>query len=222
VHGNLPALEAVLREVPDDAVIVFGGDIVSGPMPRPTYELVRSLEPRARFVRGNADHEQGGGVEGDLWERRRDWVFREQLDEEARAFLAGLPATVTLDVDGLGPTLFCHGSPRSEGEMINAVTSEERLREIVDGVRERTVVCGHTHHQFDRTVDEIRVVNAGSVGMPYEAEVGAYWAMLGPDVELRRTVYEPEDFSSVGYPTEFPTSTPDEATEFFEHLSLQR
>jgi predicted phosphodiesterase len=204
IHGNLPALEAVLREVPEDATILCGGDIASGPMPRETLELLRSLGPRVRFIRGNADYEEGEGVGGELWERRRRWVFREQLAEEARAFLESLPATDVLDVDGLGPTLFCHGSPRDEGEIITAVTSEERLREILDGVDERTVVCGHTHHQFDRTVDGIRVVNAGSVGMGYEGRPGAYWALLGPDVDLRRTDYDVEAavrlFRASGYP----------------------
>ena len=233
VHGNLPALEAVLGEVPDDADIVFGGDIVSGPMPRATYELVRSLGPRARFIRGNADYEKGDGIGGDLWERRRRWVFREQLGDEARAFLAALPATDVVDVDGLGPTLFCHGSPRSEGEMITAVTSEERLREILDGVEERAVVCGHTHHQFDRTVDGIRVVNAGSVGMGYEGRPGAYWALLGPEVELRRTEYDVEStvvlFRASGYPEPDDELIPlivepppaDEVAPFFERQALE-
>jgi predicted phosphodiesterase len=113
-----------------------------------------------------------------------------QLTPEEHALAEAWPPTATLEVDGLGLTLFCHGTPRSDLEAITAVTSDERLREILSEVSERTVVCGHTHHQFDRVIDNIRVVNAGSVGMPYEGQPGAYWALLGPDVEFRRTEYD--------------------------------
>ena len=73
------------------------------------------------------------------------------LGGERLAFLAGLPETVTIDVAGLGSVLFCHGSPRSDEDIITAVTPDERLGRILEGVAERIVVCGHTHHQFDRT-----------------------------------------------------------------------
>ncbi len=104
---------------------------------------------------------------------------------------SGFAAGVVFDVDGLGLTLFCHGSPRSDTEIITTATTDERLRGILGGVEQRTVVGGHTHRQFDRRVDGWRVVNAGSVGMPYEGRPGAYcWALLGPGVELRRTAYD--------------------------------
>src|SRR5262249_38896184 len=106
------------------------------------------------------------------------------------AFLAGLPVDVTLDVDGLGPVRFCHGAPGSDEVTITKVTPDERLRGLLAGVEERTVVCGHTHVQFDHTLDGIRVVNAGSVGFPYETEPAAYWVLLGPEVEQRRTDYD--------------------------------
>lgn len=234
VHGNLPALEAVLAEVPDDALIVFGGDIVSGPMPRETLEVARSVGDRALFLRGNADREEGDGVGGDIWERRRHWVFQEQLDEEARNFLEGLPATQVVNVDGLGATVFCHGSPRDENEIITAVTSEVRLAEILADVDEDVVVCGHTHHQFDRTVRRWRMVNAGSVGMAYEGMPGAYWALFGPDVELRRTEYDvsaaAEAFRRSGYPGPDEDLVPEmldpptaaEVAEYFEQQALAK
>ncbi|MGH3076508.1 MAG: metallophosphoesterase family protein, partial [Gaiellales bacterium] len=71
-----------------------------------------------------------------------------------------------------------------------AVTPEDRLGRILADVAASVVACGHTHHQFDRTAHGIRIVNAGSVGMPYEGRPGAFWAMLGPDVELRSTAYD--------------------------------
>ncbi len=222
VHGNLEALEAVLAELEHEDVdaIVLGGDIVAGPQPAETLARAEQLGDRALFVRGNTDREPG------------DWVA-ERLNEEQLVHLAGLPDTQTLDVDGLGPTLFCHGSPRSDTEILTAVTTDERLREILAGVDEAVVVCGHTHHQFDRLVDGVRVVNAGSVGMAYEGRPGAYWALLGPDVELRRSEYDYEAAEDVLRASGFPDAaeyaethyrnppTALEVAEYFERQALE-
>jgi predicted phosphodiesterase len=228
IHGNLPALEAVLADVPGDATIVIGGDITAGPMPAETLSLLRSLGDRSLWIRGNADRE--AGVESDLWSRRTAWMW-EQLGEENRAFLNTLPETALLAVDGLGETLFVHGSPRSDEEAITAKTSDERLRGILTGVREPLVVCGHTHHQFDRRANGVRVVNAGSVGMPYEGRPGAYWALLGPEVEHRRSEYDVGAAIAAIRETSFPDpeelvetlATPpsaEEAAEVFEQRAL--
>src|SRR5262249_52035850 len=99
--------------------------------------------------------------------------------------------TVSVDVDGLGPTCFSHGSPRSDTECVSERTPAERVHEFMAGREERVGVTGHIHLQFDRTVDDIRCVGPGSVGLPYgDAPGHAYWALLGPDVELRRTAYD--------------------------------
>jgi putative phosphoesterase len=181
IHGNLPALEAVLAELeglqPD--LVVIGGDSVLGAFPRETLEELLALDERARFVRGNTDREP-------------DEFASAELTPEQREFLAGLPLTVSLEVDGLGPVLFCHASPRDDEEIITTLTPPERLDPMLAGVTEDVVVCGHTHVQYDRLVGSLRLVNAGSVGMPYAEEPGAYWALLGPDVELRRTAYDLE------------------------------
>jgi putative phosphoesterase len=204
VHGNLPALEAVLREVDADAILV-GGDVASGPFPRETLERLQAYGPRVHFVRGNADRvlDLVGANDGEVWVRSRYWVA-ERLGEEQLAFMAGLPLDVTLDVEGLGPVRFCHGAPGSDEQVITRVTSEERLRGLLVGVGERTVVCGHTHIQFDRVLDGIQVLNAGSVGAPYEGRRGAYWLELGPDVTFRRTEYDVgaavAAISATGYP----------------------
>ena len=207
VHGNLPALEAVLPEVAREGVdrIVAGGDIASGPMPLETLDLLR--DAGAVFIRGNADRvldfDGGAGGDPEEWHLARVWVA-ERLGDQRLAFLAGLPLDAVLDVDGLGPVRFCHGAPGSDTETITRVTPDERLRPLLAAVRERTVVCGHTHVQFDRRVDAYRVVNAGSVGFPYEARPGAYWAVLGPDVSFRYTPYDVEDavcrIRATGYP----------------------
>jgi putative phosphoesterase len=235
VHGNLPAVEAVLTEVESvgvDAVVV-GGDIAIGPMPRETLERLLALGERALFVRGNGDREiadpPGGGG---LWEERTRWSAA-QLDRGQRAWLAALPDTQTVDVDGLGPVLFCHGSPRRDDEILTAISPDPRVVAAVAGVGEAVVVCGHTHVQFDRQVAGRRLVNAGSVGMPYEAEPGAYWAVLGPDVEQRRTEYDLEAAAEAIRATGFPGAealaaenvltvpSAEEATAQFEAMALR-
>jgi predicted phosphodiesterase len=174
-------------------LIVFGGDLVSGPLPRQTLETMLALGDRARFVLGNADRWFLDVYDGRIEPEPEDEWLLEELDAGYREFFAALPRRVSLDVDGLGSVLFCHGSPRSEDEIITAITAEERLSPMLRAINEPTVVCGHTHVQFDRAVAGMRVVNAGSVGMPYEDVPGARWALLGPDVALRRTQYDREE-----------------------------
>jgi predicted phosphodiesterase len=202
VHGNLPALEAVLAEVDADTILV-GGDVALGPMPKETLSLLR--DRGATFIRGNCDREVATPSEGEeLWTRRARWVH-EQLDGEELAFLRDLPHPLPMEVDGLGEVLFCHGSPRSDEEILTAITPPKRLDPILDGVSQNLVVCGHTHAQFDRLLGDRRLVNAGSVGMAYEGEPGiAAWALLGPTVELRRTPYDVEAAAALVRDTGFP------------------
>jgi predicted phosphodiesterase len=202
VHANLPALEAVLAEVDADTILV-GGDVALGPMPKETLSLLR--ERGATFIRGNCDREVATPGEGEeLWTRRARWVH-EQLDDEEHAFLRDLPHPLAMEVDGLGQVLFCHGSPRSDEEILTAITPPKRLDPILDGVTQDLVVCGHTHAQFDRLVGDRRLVNAGRVGMAYGGEPGiAAWALLGPTVELRRTPYDVEAAAELVLETGFP------------------
>jgi predicted phosphodiesterase len=186
VHGNAPALEAVLGEVEqaEADLIVFGGDLTWGPLPHETFELVRSLG--ARFVCGNADR----AVLENVSETEREQWMQAHHTDELRELLASFEEQVVVEVDGLGPVRFCHGSPRTDEECVTPETPEERVLEFSEGVAERVIVTAHVHIQFDREVAGIRSVNAGSVGLPYEGRPGAYWALLGPDVELRRTEYD--------------------------------
>jgi predicted phosphodiesterase len=195
VHGNLPALEAVLGEAEADGVdlLVFGGDVAWGPLPRETLEMLMRLDRPARFVMGNADsqlvriwdeHALGEHPLGES----EEWIWL-QLDREHRDFLAGFEPLLRAEVDGLGEVLFRHGSPRSETEIVTAGTPAHLLDEMLREAGADLAVIGHTHMQFDRSGAGGRIVNAGSVGMPY-GEPGAHWAMLGPDVDLRRTNYD--------------------------------
>ena len=189
VHGNAVALAAVLaeleREEPDS--IVSCGDFTWGPLPEETYELGRRMN--ARFVRGNADR----AVLENVSETEKEQWMQARHSDEMREFLAGFEDRVLIDVDGLGPVRFCHGSPRSDEECVTPETPEERVREFAAGVEEQVIVTGHVHIQFDREVAGIRSVNSGSVGLPYEGRRGAYWAMLGPGVDHRRTEYDVDE-----------------------------
>ena len=195
IHGNLPALEAVLAEVASESpdLIVICGDVASGPLPLQALNLLMAL-PNARFLHGNADRSLVAGYDGTAKPRlagpAADWCAA-QLSKEHRDFLASFPDEVRLEIDGLGRVLFCHGSPRSDEEMMTSATPEGRLRELTAGSNADVIVCGHTHIQFDRVVDGVRIVNPGSVGMPY-GEPGAHWALFGPDVDFRRTDYDRE------------------------------
>ena len=212
VHGNAPALAAVLAEVereqPD--LLVFGGDLTWGPLPEETLELVRGLQIPARFVRGNADRAL---LEGAGESEREQWM-QEHHSPEARAFITGFAQHEVAEVAGLGAVRFCHGSPRSDEECVTPETPAERVREFAEGVDERVIVTAHVHIQFDRTVDGVRSVNAGSVGLPYEGRPGAYWALLGPDVELRRTAYDVEEAAAAYRESGFPGA--DELVQMLE------
>ena len=191
IHGNLPALEAVLAELPDVDAVVLGGDVAAGPLPAETLDVLAGVATHG--VQGNGDRLMVAAFDAgtDPGERAREtakpdvWSAR-KLTREHRDTLAAYAPTVSLD--GI---LFCHGSPRSDEEIITAVSPEERLAPMFEGVAEATIVCGHTHHQFDRAVLGRRLLNAGSVGMPYEDEAAAYWLLLEDgEPSLRRTDYD--------------------------------
>ena len=186
VHGNAPALSAVLQEIEREQVdlIVSCGDLTWGPLPEETYELARGLN--ARFVRGNADR---AVLEGVSETEREQWMQAHHV-QAMREFLGGFEENVVVEVEGLGPVHLCHGSPRSDEECVTPETPQGRVREFSAGVDETVIVTAHVHIQFDREAAGIRSVNAGSVGLPYEGRPGAYWALFGPDVELRRTEYD--------------------------------
>ena len=196
IHGNLPALEAVLQDIrmAEADQIVVGGDVLPGPMPCETLTRLRNLDTPIQFIQGNGEAAvlaQMAGKDIDaVPEQAREavrWVAH-QLDSEHERFLDSWPKTVRVDLPGLGEVLFCHATPRNNTEIFSRFTPEDRLLPIFEGLNVPVVICGHTHMQFDRTIGGTRVVNAGSVGMPF-GESGAYWLLLGPNIELRRTAY---------------------------------
>jgi predicted phosphodiesterase len=187
VHGNLPALLAVLDEVSHEDVdaVVAGGDVLWGAFQSECISALRAAG--ARFISGNCEREVlSEDDESSTWCRR-------QLSPEEVELASAWPPTVELDVDGLGHVLFCHATPRSDVEILTRVTPDEEIAEALSGAGTDVVLCGHTHVQHDRSVPGApRLVNAGSVGLPYQGERGAFWALLGPSVEFRRTPYDVE------------------------------
>lgn len=238
VHGNLPALEAVLEAVRAEGVdeIVVGGDVVPGPMPREALSALFECGIPVRSIRGNGEADvlatHRGEVPARVPERFHEmmrWVAAE-LRPEQLAELAGWPLTHRLSIPGLGEVLFCHATPRDDNEIFTRRTPEERLRPVFDATNASVVLCGHTHMQFERTVGEVRVVNAGSVGMPF-GRPGAYWVLLhAGGVELRRTDYDleaaAEQIRATAYPLapEFEIVHPrpeSEMLEAFEAAALR-
>jgi putative phosphoesterase len=197
IHGNLPALRAVLDDVRRARVdaIVIGGDVFPGPMPRETLGRLLDIDIPVHFIQGNGDRvvrAQMAGIEPlEVPEQFRElirWNAR-QLESERKRLDSAWPATLTLEVEKLGRVFFCHATPRNDREIFTRLTPAERLEPILAPLGVPLVVCGHTHMQFQRKVGTVDVVNAGSVGMPY-GEPGAYWLLLGPDVQLQRTTYD--------------------------------
>ena len=213
IHANFPALEAVLEEIRRAAVeqIVVGGDVLPGPMPCETLERLRNLDIPAQFILGNGEVavlEQMAGKEPaavpEMYRPIIRWTAR-QLSTECERVSVQWPKTVHVEISGLGEVLFCHATPRNENEIFTRLTAEDRLVPIFEGLDVSVVVCGHTHMQFDRMVGEIRVVNAGSVGMPF-GEPGAHWLLLGPEIQLRHTAYDLAKAAERIRRTEYPAA----------------
>jgi len=212
IHGNLPALEAVLLELHRVDLVLVGGDVVWGPWPRETMEALQTL-PNVAFITGNTDRDVCDRAEG-RWKQVNDWCA-DRLSAKQLAFLRSRPATFA--ADGI---LFCHGSPRRDTDKITVGTPDERIAGWCAGVAESTVVCGHTHAQFERHVRPWRIVNPGSVGNP-TIRATAWWAVLdGGRVELQTTDYDTRATAAAWRATGFPRA--DFADELLEPYSLER
>jgi putative phosphoesterase len=225
IHANLPALKAVMDGIRQAGVdqLVVGGDVLPGPMPRETISYLQQLDIPAHFIQGNGDREvlalsprakqQMSSVPEQFLPILR-WTAQ-QLHSEDEEFVRGWPETLRLDIRGLGEVLFCHATPRSDTEVFTRLTPEESLFPLFEGLNVATLVCGHTHMQFDRTIGSTRVLNAGSVGMPF-GKPGAYWLLLGPEIQFRHTAYDLAKAAEHIRDTNYP-----QAAEFAAHNVLQ-
>lgn len=197
IHANLPAFEAVMEDVRLARVdrIVIGGDLLPGPMPRECLDLAAWLGVPTDFIIGNGDRETLAAKRGtmsaiipEFFREAMQWNAAQLAPDDERA-IESWPLTLRTRIAGIGDVLFCHATPRNDTEIFLKTTSDQKLSPIFDSLGVQLVVCGHTHMQFDRVVGRTRIVNAGSVGMPFQ-EAGAYWLLLGPGVTLRRTQYD--------------------------------
>lgn len=232
IHGNLPALEAVLEEMQHLSVdqVIAGGDVLSGPMQVECIERLSALSAPVHYLMGNSDREVVAARHGN--ENKKVPLFAlemlrwsaRQLAPEHEQWIATWPKTVTLEIPHLGRVLFCHATPQDDNQIFTARTDEARLLPIFDPANADVVVCGHTHMQFDRMIGKTRVINAGSIGMPF-GRPGADWLLVGPRIDLRHTQYDRESarrrIAGTGFPTtsEFDMLNPPAAEKMLELYS---
>ena len=187
IHGNLPALERVLDEAGalDIDRWLLGGDYGT-PSPWPEETLARLKElPNATWIRGNGERWLREPPEDRPEVMETYDLFRGSFDEELVDWLYALPPQTELD-----GVLYVHGSPLSDVESFHP-TREDDDEKLLDGVRDRTIVFGHSHQQFRRPgPNDTDLVNPGSVGMPLDGDVRAAWATWDGDFEFRRTEYD--------------------------------
>jgi len=222
IHGNLPALEAVLAEMQKSDIdrVVVGGDVLPGPLPCETLDLLLGLDFPVEFIYGNGElavlaqvaaGDSGevtysGTVSGEPLPEPLQGIIRwtaGQLRADEEDAVRAWPGTVEIDHPDLGGVLFCHATPWSETDGFTRLTSEESLLPVFSGLRSKLVVCGHTHMQFDRMVGTTRVVNAGSIGMPF-GKPGADWLVLAGNIELRHTPYDLASAANRVRATQYP------------------
>ena len=192
IHGNLPALRAVLDEVDREGVdaIVVCGDTAAGPLVLGALETLAARPEPVHWVRGNGERETvacfDGAAPDDVNSDWASWTARE-INQDWRDRMAWWP--IAIELDGV---CFCHASPRADDENLTRATPEDALARAIADTAAGLVVGGHTHQQFVRTLAGGRVVaNAGSVGLPYEGRPGAFWMLVADgEPELRRTAYD--------------------------------
>ena len=213
IHANLPALEAVLAEISRlhvDLVIV-GGDVVAGPLPNASLAALRDISIETQFIRGNVESELlrllAGQAPGGLSPRAdQEAVWLDGvLSAENKQFVGTWLQSFTMTGDEFGRILFCHATPTSDIRVFTERTPDAQMPADFGSTDANLVICGHTHMQFDRQFGDVRIVNAGSVGMPFDA-VGAHWFLIDGDVlTFKRTSYDlalaAERIRQSGYPS---------------------
>lgn len=198
IHGNLPALEAVLRDIKErggvQQVVNLGDLVFRGPYPS---EVLAALQDtRAVTLRGNtedwlfADYTQ----KPEDWRRGvADWTL-EQLHPDEQAYLRQLPFSIRLELDDYS-LLLVHASPRDNNVGFLPDTSEADLQAVLGDVREQVVIAGHVHRQFCRRGAGRLLVNPGAVGLPFDGDPRAAYCIIDSaperfDIQLVRVSYD--------------------------------
>jgi predicted phosphodiesterase len=186
IHGNLTALEAVLAEAEAEGCrqLVVGGDLaLFGPDAPDCVDRLRGYGERLHAIKGNTDRYVIAG-DGDAGH----WAT--QLGPERLRWLDALPQQLALADDD---ALVVHATPRGDEELLMPDTPDAELAEMLAGVEERTLLCGHVHLQYRRALGGQEVINPGSVGMPLDGDQRAAWAIIDQgQVTLRRSGYDVE------------------------------
>lgn len=211
IHANPIALRAVLSDIEKNDVdlIIVGGDVVAGPMPKETLGLLQNVTQPIKYILGNAESEvlrylNGEEINGlsKMADEEARWTSR-QLSFKQKEFIGSWSQTEKVELNKLGTVLFCHGTPRSDVEIFTKTTSKKKLKQIFGNVDASVVVCGHTHMQFDRKIENIRVVNAGSVGMPF-GKTGADWLLLDGSIKFKHTEFDLEEAAKIIRESNYP------------------
>lgn len=197
IHGNLPALEAVLKDIErlNADLIVAGGDVLSGPMPGDCLNKLSESPIPVQYIRGNCERQALALLDGDPLDPLPEKALEDikwtsgQISKQQIGQITKWPEKIELRIEGLGTVLFCHATPRNDTEIFTKLTGDDKLKPVFNSVKAGIVVCGHTHMQFDRIIGNIRVINAGSVGMPF-GNRGAYWLLLDTKAQLKKSTYD--------------------------------
>jgi putative phosphoesterase len=221
IHANLPALEAVLRDIARrgvEGIISLGDHVSGGPNCDEVVAVLEAAEVKA--VVGNCDlavlaEDEAQGREqylkkglGETGREVFSWT-RSHTGAKARQFLAQLPAQLYIEEDGL--TILCtHGSPERPNEYLGADTPEERLVELFDGTGADVMVVGHTHLPLVREVGERLLVNPGSVGAPYDGDPRASYLIIDTEGQFRaehvRVTFDVESYAALCVSSGLPKS----------------
>lgn len=221
IHGNLPALEAVMNDIRQEEIdlLVVGGDVVLGPMSQEALTFLLDYNIPKKFIKGNCEVAvlaEMNGKNPEVPEQVKEivrWTSIQHNSEHGN-LLSSWPATFSCLIPGLGKVLFCHATPQNENDIFTRQTPEENILPVFTGLKAGIVVCGHTHMQFDRTIGDVRVVNAGSVGMPF-GKTGADWIMMDGTIQFRHTNYDLKKAAERIRNTKYP-----QAHEFAENYIL--
>jgi predicted phosphodiesterase len=186
LHGNLPALDAVLadlEQVQPDRIVVAGDFVNRGPQSRAVLERIAPSGFPA--ISGNHDtwlcslaHDVGrpDGWETSWWTPVR--LATAELTPEWVAWLEALPATLRLELPGTTPVRIVHGSPRHSREGMGRMRTDAQVAESLAGVEERTVIGAHIHYPYERSVADTHVVVVGAVGCPFNGDIAAQYGLF--------------------------------------------
>lgn len=198
IHGNLPALEAAIKDIEQNAVdgLIVAGDMVVGPHSVEVVARLRQLD--ARMIRGNNENyllRFAAGDAPDWWYTAHQWSFMRwnyrRMNEDTLNFIKELPEQAVIHLEGTDPIRVMHGSPGSASEGIDP----ERLPSVLAMVPEPVLVFGHTHEAWQRRLDGRLALNPGSVCSTFNRQArGSYVLLSWEDqhwaVEFRDVLYD--------------------------------